>query len=302
MPEPGQLPFGVLPGRDDDGLLARRAREFTPKERLNLADADRARRRDQHWNRAGGSELECETALGPLPPAADSGPHHDEVARDGDGGAEAVAVHGVARGELPALTPVVGSAEVALEHVRRAAVVARAVFPAGSHDHDVTRDRHVAAERIAVFGVARNELLALAPVVGSAEVALEDVRRADFGPTSGTALLSRAMSRTGLCGECHVPDGPPGSLEVAEVTQPMRFFMHGWFDHDAHRQEECTTCHAADKSSTSADLLLPGIGQCRECHEGESSRTAEVPSGCAMCHSYHPRKGAAAAPPRIARR
>ena len=122
------------------------------------------------------------------------------------------------------------------------------------------------------------------------------------GPATGAALLARAMAREGLCGECHTSAGGRGSLEVMPVTQQPRYFMHGWFDHEDHKQEQCTSCHAADKSDVSSDLLLPEIGQCRECHEGESARTAEVPSGCAMCHSYHPRTGAAAAPPRIARR
>jgi hypothetical protein len=127
--------------------------------------------------------------------------------------------------------------------------------------------------------------------------------RAEFGgPATGAALLARAMAKEGLCGECHVPAGADGSLEVMPVTQPARFFMHGWFDHEEHKQEKCTSCHSAEKSKASSDLLLPEIGQCRECHEGESARTAEVPSGCAMCHSYHPRTGAAAAPPRIARK
>jgi predicted Zn-ribbon and HTH transcriptional regulator len=125
--------------------------------------------------------------------------------------------------------------------------------------------------------------------------------RANFGgPATGTALLAGAMAREGLCGECHVPAGPAGSLAVMPVTQPSRYFMHGWFDHDAHKQEQCSSCHAADKSSTSADLLLPGIAQCRDCHQGESARKAEVPSSCAMCHSYHPRVEPAAAPRRIA--
>jgi predicted CXXCH cytochrome family protein len=115
-------------------------------------------------------------------------------------------------------------------------------------------------------------------------------------------MLSQAMSRDGLCGECHIPAGGQGSLAVMPVTQQARYFMHGWFDHEKHKQEQCTTCHAAETSSSSADLLLPGIAQCRDCHEGESARTAEVPSGCAMCHSYHTREGAAAAPPRIARK
>ena len=127
--------------------------------------------------------------------------------------------------------------------------------------------------------------------------------RADFGgPATGAALLARAMAKQGLCGECHTPAGGAGSLEVMPVTQPSRYFIHGWFDHEEHKQEQCTTCHAADKSDAASDLLLPGIAQCRDCHQGESARTAEVPSGSAMFHSYHPRTVAAAAPPRIARK
>lgn len=127
--------------------------------------------------------------------------------------------------------------------------------------------------------------------------------RADFGrPSSGAAMLAQAMGRDGLCGECHVAAGGRGSLEVMPVTQQSRYFLHGWFDHEDHKQEQCTSCHAAETSDSAADLLLPGIAQCRDCHQGESATQAEVPSGCAMCHSYHPRSEPAAAPPRVARR
>jgi hypothetical protein len=125
--------------------------------------------------------------------------------------------------------------------------------------------------------------------------------RADFGGP-GAALLARAMTDKGLCGECHTASGAGGSLGVMPVTQPARYMIHGWFDHEDHKQEACTSCHAADASDSSADLLLPEIAQCRDCHQGESARAAEVPSSCAMCHSYHPRTPPAAAPPRIARR
>lgn len=134
------------------------------------------------------------------------------------------------------------------------------------------------------------------------EYGADGIYRAEFGsPWSGVALLARAMTKDGLCGECHVPaaGGAPG---VMPVTQQPRYFMHGWFDHEDHKQEKCTSCHAAETSDASSDLLLPGIAQCRTCHEGESARKAEVPSSCAMCHSYHPRSEPAAAPPRIARR
>lgn len=115
--------------------------------------------------------------------------------------------------------------------------------------------------------------------------------------------LGNVMSEAGLCGECHYPDtSSSGALAIYPVTQRDRYFQHGWFDHDAHTQEDCTSCHAAETSDAATDLLLPDLESCRDCHLGESALEADVPSSCAMCHSYHPRDGAAAAPPQIAAR
>lgn len=122
----------------------------------------------------------------------------------------------------------------------------------------------------------------------------------NFSSVSPRSLRANVMQPEGLCGECHLPAVNGGPLDVMPVRQTSRFFSHGWFDHAAHTQEDCTTCHAAETSSSAADLLLPGVKECRDCHLGEASKTAEVPSSCAMCHSYHPRSGPAAAPPRIA--
>ena len=69
------------------------------------------------------------------------------------------------------------------------------------------------------------------------------------------------------------------------------YLINGWFDHEDHKQEECATCHKAETSDSSSDELLPGIAECRTCHLGEDARQAEVPSSCAMCHSYHPKPG-----------
>ncbi|WP_340587480.1 cytochrome c3 family protein [Erythrobacter alti] len=115
--------------------------------------------------------------------------------------------------------------------------------------------------------------------------------------------LRNALSDGGMCGECHYRDASAtGALAVHPVTQRSRYFQHGWFDHEAHTQETCVSCHAADTSDAASDLLLPGLESCRDCHLGESALEADVPSSCAMCHSYHPRDGAAAAPPQIAAR
>ncbi len=83
--------------------------------------------------------------------------------------------------------------------------------------------------------------------------------------------------------------GKPG---VVPVTQVSRYMADGWFNHKAHTQEKCSSCHSAEKSTTSTDLLLPDLKSCRTCHLGEDDRAAKVPSGCAMCHGYHPTQNA----------
>lgn len=114
----------------------------------------------------------------------------------------------------------------------------------------------------------------------------------NFAPPSFSGgLVQQAMSKGGVCGECHTPAMANGKLGVVPVTLVSRYMRNGWFNHKAHAQETCTSCHAANTSNTSADVLLPGIAQCRTCHLGEDSTKAAVPSGCAMCHSYHPTAG-----------
>jgi hypothetical protein len=126
---------------------------------------------------------------------------------------------------------------------------------------------------------------------------------ANFSAISPSALRSRALDTDGLCGDCHTRGNPAqGPLSVMPVTQQDRYMLHGWFDHQAHEQEDCTSCHAADVSDTSTDLLLPDLASCRDCHMGEGDRAAEVPSTCAMCHSYHMPMGTLAAPRQIGER
>jgi hypothetical protein len=127
---------------------------------------------------------------------------------------------------------------------------------------------------------------------------------ANFGPRyTSAANFQQALSPGGVCGECHtlaMHDGKPG---VVPVTQVSRYMAHGWFNHRTHTQYKCQSCHTAAQSSTSStDLLLPNLGQCRTCHVGEDGHpTPEsllvkdrepVPSSCAMCHTYHPTPGA----------
>ena len=123
----------------------------------------------------------------------------------------------------------------------------------------------------------------------------------NFGRAMPGALTRAALADDGMCGECHYP-ARSGGLDVEDVVQTERFFLNGWFDHEAHEEEDCTSCHAAETSKNATDLLMPDLASCRDCHEGATALEADVPSSCAMCHSYHPRSGDNAAPHAFVRR
>ena len=132
------------------------------------------------------------------------------------------------------------------------------------------------------------------------------VARARAGIGERAERTIRAVfSSAGACFDCHQVIQPPaGSLAygIRPVAFPTRYLLHGWFDHRAHqivqrpgqRRAEgsgaCLSCHAADRSSNSGDLLLPDVASCRACHGGERTGLP-VASTCAMCHDFHMDEG-----------
>ena len=121
-------------------------------------------------------------------------------------------------------------------------------------------------------------------------------RGADRARQAGTIAradqaVRQVFSPGGACFDCHqVQPAAGGSLAygIRPVAFPTRYMLHGWFDHRAHqitqrpgqpRQEgtqACLSCHRADASSISSDLLLPNVASCRDCHGGETTRPAGV--------------------------
>ncbi len=155
--------------------------------------------------------------------------------------------------------------------------------------------------RPGVFGTERSrpgDINQLRTAVQGARARAGVVLRAD-------QAVHQVFSPNGACYDCHQVQAPPaGSFAYAirPVAFPTRYMLHGWFDHRAHqvvqrpgqRQLEgsaaCVSCHRADASNDSTDLLLPDLASCRACHGGESSRLP-VESSCAMCHVYHMDEG-----------
>jgi len=91
------------------------------------------------------------------------------------------------------------------------------------------------------------------------------------------------------CKQCHALKKNAGTLpEIIPSAIRTRWLDHATFDHKAHRMMNCTACHTkALDSHDTADVLLPGIQTCRECHRDEA-RSKEVAEGrCFECHQYH---------------
>ncbi len=98
------------------------------------------------------------------------------------------------------------------------------------------------------------------------------------------------------CAECHAVTRTGTTNDSAWIVAPVKLTQHfmpkARFDHAAHAsgQATCETCHAAQESKLSSDVLMPSIKVCRDCHGGETGAEGgeqKIASPCATCHVYH---------------
>jgi hypothetical protein len=141
--------------------------------------------------------------------------------------------------------------------------------------------------------------------VNQIRAAIQSARARSAAGTRADQAVHAIFSQGGACFDCHqVRPAAAGTMNygIQPVAFPIRYMLHGWFDHRAHqivqrpgqpRQDgstACLSCHAANASSDSTDLMIPNVASCRACHGGETSRLP-VESSCAMCHDYHMDEG-----------
>lgn len=92
-----------------------------------------------------------------------------------------------------------------------------------------------------------------------------------------------------LCATCHVvnrTDDPQQPWDIAPVAMTASFLTGARFDHAAHRTEKCSRCHLAEASKDSADVLVPDLATCRECH-GDPGTRGRMATACVDCHGFH---------------
>ncbi len=85
-------------------------------------------------------------------------------------------------------------------------------------------------------------------------------------------------------------EGPQWRVQPVLLTSEWMPKAH--FDHARHATalSDCDSCHAARESHQAADVLMPRVEVCRECHAGtQAVRSADnhVASTCTLCHSFH---------------
>ncbi len=107
------------------------------------------------------------------------------------------------------------------------------------------------------------------------------------------------FTRSG-CVTCHeVAEHPERSVyerwQILPVKLVADFHPMARFDHVAHltrrdtlAQDDatCLGCHVASVSSSSSDVLMPGIDNCLDCHSEERG-IQNVQLACTGCHGFH---------------
>lgn len=110
---------------------------------------------------------------------------------------------------------------------------------------------------------------------------------------NGLALKNAAATlfrKNKECGECHEIEAIKDN-DVPWKVAPVRI-NHDWqpgatFAHSKHETMKCTECHDKMNSKTSADISIPAIAKCRECHVGNHPAKGKITSGCDSCHRFH---------------
>jgi hypothetical protein len=141
--------------------------------------------------------------------------------------------------------------------------------------------------------------------INQIRAAIQFARAKSGASGQASQAVRAAFSPQGACGECHLVTAPRGGgfdYGIRPVAFPVRYMLHGWFDHRPHQfaqrpgqpriegSQACLSCHRADASSDATDLMIPNVASCRDCHGGETT-SLPVPSTCAMCHDYHMDEG-----------
>ncbi len=133
------------------------------------------------------------------------------------------------------------------------------------------------------------------------------------------AFTGREQGGNGLCADCHAITNTGAAditrrFAVAPVSINDHYLPQGRFPHGKHQsfggktgQAACLACHGgALTSKRAADVLIPGVENCRQCHGAPAvsgvagallTNQPRAGASCDTCHAYHDGVVPAGAPP-----
>jgi len=93
-----------------------------------------------------------------------------------------------------------------------------------------------------------------------------------------------------VCDTCHKVQRTKqdkNGWSIAPVNVDYNYWRHSTrFSHEKHDNTECGECHDAARSEKAAEVLLPDIQVCRQCHTGAKGKQG-LRSNCVTCHRFH---------------
>lgn len=92
------------------------------------------------------------------------------------------------------------------------------------------------------------------------------------------------------CGECHeikMSSDTETPWKIVPVRINRDWHSGAMFPHVKHGAMDCDRCHDKIHSTNSADVSMPRIEKCRECHVGDETVKGKITSYCNRCHRYH---------------
>ncbi|MCP5419977.1 MAG: FHA domain-containing protein [Gammaproteobacteria bacterium] len=107
--------------------------------------------------------------------------------------------------------------------------------------------------------------------------------------TQKSATVGAELFEYRACAICHTVDKPEPAVpawRISPVALAQAWFPKAHFTHARHATMDCAACHDAAHSTSSADVLMPGIENCRSCH-GDVGDRDRLQSTCVSCHDFH---------------
>lgn len=105
--------------------------------------------------------------------------------------------------------------------------------------------------------------------------------------------IANDMFEDRVCFICHQITPVPATAEkskswdIAPIAITQHWLPKSRFPHNQHNTFECAKCHKVENSKVSADIAIPDLKSCQDCHGGNEATKDKARGTCETCHGFH---------------